>query len=333
MNIAFAGLRHSHIFALYDMVRKHPEFTICGAWEENAEARAGAAEQGMDCCYATLEELLADPAVEAVALGGCFADRGGVAIASLKAGKHVVADKPLCTTLEELDEIERLAKEKRRIVSCMFTMRFSPVINAVRGLVRSGELGEINNIYFGGQHPLQYGRRAAWYYEEGKYGGLLNDIAIHGIDVLEFAFGLHYTQVNAARCWNKYAAADPHFKDCGQFMLTAQNGAGVLGDVSYAIPDGIEFALPYYWEFMVWGTGGMAEFSLGRNANFYKKGRKEPIEVQPVEPAADYLTDFLRVVNGEADAILPMEEVLASTRATLLLQQAADRISGTSAPA
>ena len=325
MNIAFAGLRHGHIFVLHEMALRHPEYTVTGAWEADPAARAAAQEKGVDCCYATLEALLADPAVEAVALGGCFADRGGVAIAALRAGKHVIADKPLCTAPEELDEIERLAKANGKTVSCMFTMRFEPSVLAVRQLVQSGELGEINNVYFGGQHPLQYGRRPMWYFEEGKHGGVLNDIAIHGVDILEYAFGLRCAAVNAARCWNKFAEQAPWFKDSAQLMFTAQNGAGVLGDVSYAIPDGVEFALPYYWQFFVWGTGGMAEFSLGKNRPvFYKKGQKEPVELAAVQPAADYLTDFLRVVRGEENVILPMADVFAATRATLLLQKKAD---------
>ena len=325
MNIAFASLRHGHIFALYEMALKHPEYTVTGAWEEDPAARTAAQEKGVNCCYATLEELLADPAVEAVALGGCFADRGSAAIAALKAGKHVIADKPLCTSLEELDEIERLAKANGKTVSCMFTMRFEPAVLAVRQLVQRGDLGQINNVYFGGQHPLQYGRRPMWYFEEGKHGGVLNDIAIHGVDILDYAFGLRCAAVNAARCWNKFAEQAPAFKDSAQFMLSAQNGAGVLGDVSYAVPDGVEFALPYYWQFFVWGTQGMAEFSLGKNrAVFYKKGQKEPVELAPVQPACDYLTDVLRVIRGETDVILPMADVFAATRATLQLQKKAD---------
>ena len=112
MNLAFAGLRHGHIFALYTMAKEHPEFTVAGAWEEDTASREAAEKQGLCCCYKTYEELLADPSVDAVAFGGCFTDRGPLAIEALRAGKHVIADKPLCTTLAELDEIERLAKEK-----------------------------------------------------------------------------------------------------------------------------------------------------------------------------------------------------------------------------
>ena len=42
MNLAFAGLRHGHIFGLYDAAMKHPDVTIAGAWEEDEAARAEA---------------------------------------------------------------------------------------------------------------------------------------------------------------------------------------------------------------------------------------------------------------------------------------------------
>ena len=325
MKLAFAGLRHGHIYAVHKMALEQGEYTITGAFEENEEARAQAAAAGLDCRYPTYEALLSDDSVEAVALGGCFADRGWMAVEALKAGKHVLADKPLCTDLATLDEIERLAAETGKKVSCMFTMRYEPKLCAVTKLVQSGALGEVNNIYFGGQHPLQYGRRPMWYFEDGRHGGVINDIAIHGIDILSFAFGMDRFTVNAARCWNKYALEEPHFADSAQFMLTAENGAGILSDVSYAVPDGIEFGLPLYWQFMVWGTGGVLDFSLvKKDILFYGKGAKEPTVLAEIRPEADYMTDFLRLTRGEENVILPMEEVFTSTRNTLLVQKAAD---------
>jgi len=324
MNIAFAGLRHAHIFVLLDMVKKHPDCTFAGAFEENSEAREAARSAGIDKWYNSLEELLCDPSVDAVALGGCYADRGETAIAALRAKKHVIADKPLCTSLAQLDEIERLARENRRKVTVMLTMRYEERIEAIRDLVMRGELGDVNNVYFGGQHPLQYGRRPMWYFEDGRHGGTINDIAIHGIDILSFALGMKHFTVEAARCWNRFASEQPDFKDSAQFMLTAENGAGILADVSYAIPDGIEFSLPMYWEYRIWGTGGVLEFSLGRKAVFYPKGRTAPVILEDKAVECDFLTDFIRLTE-ENPVRLTMEEALASTRSTLMIQAAADK--------
>lgn len=321
MKIAFAGLRHGHIFVLYNMAKENPLYQITGAFEENNDAKAAAEAQGVRCNYLSYEELLADPQVEAVALGGCYGDRGGMAIAALKAGKHVIADKPLCTSLEELDAIEKLAKEKDLQVSCMLTMRFEKKIRGLKKLFESGALGEINNVYFGGQHPLQYGRRPMWYFEAGKHGGVLGDIAIHGIDALAYALDLHTDKILAARTWNKLAAEQPDFKESGQIMLTATNGAGILADVSYAIPDGVEFALPYYWQFYVWGTKGVIRFSLNdEKAYYYLAGEKEPKLLEEPEIEADYLTDFYNLLGGRP-AALTMAEVISATRATLTMQK------------
>lgn len=327
MKLAFAGLRHDHIFAVHKMALAQGEYTVTGAFEENADARTKAESFGLDCRYPTYEALLSDDSVEAVALGGCYADRGQMAVDALRAGKHVLADKPLCTDLATLEEIKRLAGETGKKVSCMFTMRYEPKLRAVCRLVQSGTLGEVNNIYFGGQHPLQYGRRPMWYFEAGRHGGVINDIAIHGIDILSFAFGMDSFTVNSARCWNRYALEEPDFRDSAQFMLTAAGGAGILSDVSYAIPDGIEFGLPLYWQFMVWGTGGVLDFAIGKkDMLFYGKGAKEPVVLEEIPPEADYMTDFLRLIREEEKVILPMEEVFTSTRNTLLIQKAADEL-------
>lgn len=320
MNIAFAGLRHSHIFVLYAMAEENPLYHIVGAFEADEQAREQAREHGVTCNYAGFDDLLADPAVEVVALGGCYGDRGSMAIRALQAGKHVIADKPLCTSLEELDEIERLARERKLKVSCMFTMRFEKRIAALKKLFESGVLGEINSVCFGGQHPLQYGRRPMWYFEDGKHGGVINDIAIHGIDVLSYALDLEVGEVLAARCWNKFAVREPDFRDSAQLMLAARNGAGIMADVSYAIPDGVEFDLPYYWQFYVWGTKGTIRFSLNDpKAWYYLEGGKEPVLLDEPAVETDYLTDFCALA-AERKAILPMEDVVRSTRAALTVQ-------------
>ena len=232
INIAFAGLRHGHIFALYNEALRNPSYNVLGAFEENESAREEAKVKGLVCNYATIEELLADERVDAVALGGCYGTRGEYAIKALRAGKHVIADKPLTTSLAELDIIEREAKDRGKTVSCMFTMRYDKKVNGAKRLFESGALGEIAAVSFGGQHPLQYGRRPSWYFEENMHGGVINDIAIHGIDALDYAFGIKARKINAARCWNKLAASEPNFLDCAQLMFTSENGAGVIADVS-----------------------------------------------------------------------------------------------------
>ena len=324
INIAFAGLRHAHIFSLFDEAINNKAYKVLGAFEDNEEARKEAESCGLICNYKTLDELLADEKVDVVALGGCYGMRGEFAIKALRAGKHVIADKPLTTSLVELDIIEREARLNNKKVSCMFTMRYEAKINGAKKLFESGALGEIAAISFGGQHPLQYGRRPQWYFEENMHGGVINDIAIHGIDILSYAFGVKVEKINAARCWNKLAVSEPEFLDCAQFMLTAENGAGIIADVSYAIPDGIEFRLPYYWQFYIWGTKGVLSFSHRTEGVYYLTGDLTP-HVLPEVDVGTYLDDFHRMLSGDEKVILPMKDVLTSTEKTLEIQSFADK--------
>lgn len=325
MKIAFAGLRHDHVFVLYRMAQQHPGFEFCGAWEENPEAREYAEQVGIRCTYRSLNDLLQDQQVETVVLGGCYGDRGAIAIQGLASGKHVLADKPLCTSVTELERIEKLAQSSGKFVSCMFTMRFERKIQAVRELIQSGALGVIHNVTFGGQHPLRYGRRPQWYFERGKHGGVINDIAIHGIDAINYISGITVECILAARCWNAYAVNEPTFKDCAQFMLEGSNDVGILADVSYAIPDGIEFDYPDYWHFEFWGSKGVIRFSLNEDQSFYYLAGTTEAQLLEEDATVDYLTDFLNMVNGSDDVILPMKDVFLATRQTLEIQNYADQ--------
>lgn len=322
MKIGFAGFRHDHIYSLYAQAKEHSAYEIVATYEEDAETIERALAKGVDISYTDYNAFLADSKIEVVAIGARFSDRGGMAIEALKAGKHVICDKPLCTSLDELCEIERLAKEKGLCVSCMFTMRYEPKIAGVKALIDSGRLGKIHNVYFGGQHPLMYSRRPAWYFDGTSHGGVINDIAIHGVDLLSFLCGLEIKDINAARCWNAYATEAKDFKDSAQLMLTATSGAGVIADVSYAIPDGVGFGLPFYWQTYIWGELGMISYSLNSDATFFEKGDPTGKAIEEIE-TTDYLSDFLALVNG-GSVILPMDEVFASTRATLEIQKKAD---------
>lgn len=322
--IAFAGFRHGHIFQLYNQVRKCDRVEICGSWEENDEARETAMkEHEVEFNFATFEELLNSDA-DIVAIGDYYGRRGELAIAALKAGKHVMADKPLCTSIEQLDEIERLSKEKNLKVGCMLSLRYSPYTAVAKELIDSGKLGDIHAVSFNGQHSLDYGSRPMWYFEKGKHCGVINDIAIHGIDLVEYLTGHKLKNVTGARTWNAFATEEPDFKDCAQFMIELDNGCGVMADVSYAAPGHLECGTPFYWQFLIWGSKGLIRFAEdgknGVDAYIDYADAMEFIEGKPCEN--NHITDFLDEIEGKIGLLISTKEVLKSQRDTLIIQAA-----------
>lgn len=320
MNIAFAGFRHSHILGLYKTAAENPAVNILYCYEQDAAAKAEL-QKTTDIRFNcdSYDDILQDDAVEAVAIGDYYGVRGKLIIAALKAGKHIICDKPICTDLADLETIETLAKEKNLVVCCMLDLRYMPQIEKVCALINSGEIGDIINVTFTGQHCLDYGNRPNWYFEAGKHGGTINDIAIHGLDLIRFITKKNLTKVNCAKTWNAYADKVPAFRDCGQFMAELE-GISLMADVSYAAPkfDGI---MPTYWDFYFWGRKGMLQFNLKSNCIYIYKTNEEIIECEPCCP--EYLRDFMLEIKGEK-TIMDTYDILESQRQILKIQKAAD---------
>ena len=322
LKIGIAGFRHGHIYSLYDLVQKSERVALSGAWEENEAAKKDAEENhGISFNYATYEDMLNDPTVDIIGIGNYYGARGQMVIAALKAGKHVITDKPLCTSLAEWEEIRALHEKTGLSVGIMLDLRQNKNIIAAKKIVEDGLIGDVHNVFFGGQHPLFYGTRPSWYFEDGKHGGVINDIAI---DVIPYVTGLAIKDVIGARCWNAYADKEPAFRDSAQLMLSLENGAGVLGDVSYAIPNSIGFKLPYYWQFQIWGKDGMMAFSAESDGvALYRDGETEVCRYASIDATETYLDAFLDEVEGKHSS-MPTAEMLHSAKTALLIQKAAD---------
>ncbi len=243
----------------------------------------------------------------------------------MRRGKHVIADKPLCTNLEELEQIESLAAINNLRVGCMLDMRSNRAFAGVRHLIRQGELGDIHAIALGGQHPLNIDTRPAWYFEEGKHGGTINDIFIHAADAIPWMTGLSFEAVQAARCWNALAPQYPHFEDGAQMLLSLSNGCGVMADVSYFMPSKGGYSLPYYWRTTFFGSEGIAEVSATSDLiDITRDGVVVSVEPPGSQPEG-YLAGFLGDIEGSASAdSLGMADVLRATRVALMVQKAAD---------
>lgn len=323
LKILFNGFRHGHIYGLYQKVEASDFSVIAGCIEKNEEAKLAAQTAlGAQFSDKSYDEWLSTD-IDAVAIGTAYGERGTAIIKALKAGKHVIADKPICTDLAELAEIEKLAKEKNLIIACMLDLRYLPQTRKACEILDSGLLGEVRNISFNGQHPLNYGTRPSWYFEAGMHGGTINDLSIHGVDLVRMLTHQEFTKIDAARAWNSYATKEPNFKDCALFMARLENGAGVLADVSYSAPSQA-FSLPSYWEFRVWCDKGMLQFNWATpSVTVYIEGKKDPVCYSDLAENGDYLSEFANEFQGGIRRMT--DNILASTKTALLLQKEADK--------
>lgn len=323
MKILFYGFQHGHIDGLYQLAGQAEGLEIAACLEEDSRVKELAGKRlGIRFEEDSYDHWLKED-VDLVAIGGKYGQRGAAVIKALKAGKHVISDKPLCTSLEELDEIEQIAREKGVKIGCMLDLRYMPSALRAREYLRGGGLGRVCNISFTGQHCIDYANRPSWYFEEGMHGGTVNDLAIHGIDLVRELTALEIEKVDGIRTWNSYAVKNPDFKDCAVFMARLSNGAELLADVSYSAPSQV-FSMPSYWDFKIWCERGLLTFHYtDSRVTVYEEGHAEPQILEGIQPDVDYLKDLMEEISFDRDTIT--KGVIASTRTALMVQAEADK--------
>jgi predicted dehydrogenase len=91
----------------------------------------------------SFEDLLGDSELEAIAIATPVSTHYALALAALQAGKHVFIEKPLAGSGAEARELRRVAEESSLTLMPGHTFLYSPPVNMIRDLIRSGELGDI----------------------------------------------------------------------------------------------------------------------------------------------------------------------------------------------
>ncbi len=92
-------------------------------------------------------QVLQDPEINAVVIATPVATHFDLTMMALGAGKHVLAEKPLATTVAEVEKIGDLAKQKNLVAMVGHTFLYNAAVRYVKKLIDSGELGEIRYIY------------------------------------------------------------------------------------------------------------------------------------------------------------------------------------------
>src|SRR6266550_2544431 len=117
---------------------------VVGSSRERAAARAQ--EIGLPPAYDTFRAMLDDPRVEVVHITSPNHLHHEHANAALRAGKHVVCEKPLAMTPAESADLLQVAERSGRVHATNFNIRFYPVLQHVHGLVREGALGDVRLV-------------------------------------------------------------------------------------------------------------------------------------------------------------------------------------------
>ena len=145
-------------------------------------------------------EIIRDPTIDAVDICTPNAQHYSMAKEALQAGKHVLSEKPLTTTVAEAEELVTLAAQKKLRNCVCHNLRYYPQVQQMRALRESGELGEIlvvQGTY--SQDWLLYDTDWNWRVDAKAAGAsrCMGDIGSHFFDMAEHVSGLRVTSLCA----------------------------------------------------------------------------------------------------------------------------------------
>jgi predicted dehydrogenase len=282
-------------------VAERPELELAGLCERDPErAAAFSARMPGTPVIAEFDDVLADASVDAVLIATPPRTHHALVAAALRAGKHVMVEKPLAKTSAEARDLIEIATANRLTLMPGHTFLYSPSVNKIRDLVLAGELGE---VYFVTSSRMNLGKYQS--------DGVVCDLAPHDLSILMYLLDQPVVQVSAsARSVFQDGVPEVAF-----LTLTFANGTAANVQISWLAPRKVR-------EMVIVGSQKMVQYddtaadetvrvydrgmdiktpkNFGEHQLSYRSGDIVIPRVEAAEPLSLELADFARaIVTGQ----------------------------------
>lgn len=254
LGIALLGCAHvPHAMSYARAITQSTSVRLVAAWDDTPDIAQRVADRFTVPLAASPDELLAMPGVDAVVVCSATDDHRHLVELAAMAGRHVLCEKPIATTLADGDAMIDACDRAGVQLHVAFVTRFYPLVQRVRGLVLDGAIGEVVGLVGGnrGRPPLPPAY-PAWITDPARAGGgALIDHSVHVTDVMRHVTGLEVEDVGAE--------VDTRFWDAGvddMALLSLRFAGGAVGSVdpSWSVPANNPWHYDFYLR--VLGTSG-----------------------------------------------------------------------------
>jgi 1,5-anhydro-D-fructose reductase (1,5-anhydro-D-mannitol-forming) len=274
---------------------------------------------GIPTATSRVEDLCADPQIDAVYISSTNEKHQGQALAAIAAGKHVLCEKPLAMTVAEAAEMVRAAGRARVVLATNHHLRCSGSHRTIRDLIRAGRIGRVLSLrLFHAVHlpPHLQGWRID---NPGAGGGVIPDITVHDADVARFLLGETPVSVVAQMTESGMGQG---VEDSAMSVWTMPSGAMVQSHESFTHPfagSGLEV---HGDKGSIFARGVMTQQPVGEIDLVTAAGR-EAIPFPPHNLYVQGVTDFLAAVAGQGTPAASGEDGIASLAVALAVREAA----------
>ena len=181
----------------------NPNAEVYGFYDINLARAEELAKKYGGKAYASYEELLADPEIVAVSVCAANHAHAEISIAALKAGKHVLCEKPMAVTLEECEAMVEAAKESGKYLMIGQNQRLAKAHAKAKELIEQGAIGKVLTFrtIFGHGGPETWSidpGANVWFFDKTKAAmGAMADLGIHKTDMIQYVLGTKIVKTQA----------------------------------------------------------------------------------------------------------------------------------------
>jgi predicted dehydrogenase len=318
--VGFGGMGNWH----REFAHKIEELKVTGIYDIK-ESRRNFARDNNIYVYESLEEVLEDEKVNIILVATPNDVHKEISIKALKAGKHVVCEKPAMMNSEEFEEVIEVSKEVNKLFVVHQNRRWDEDFLTIKKIYDNNMLGDIYNI-----ESRVHGSRGIpgdWRQEKEHGGGMLLDWGVHILDQM-----LCMVQEKVKKVYCKFTHVTNELVDDGfKIVLTFQSGKTALLEVGTSN----FISLPRWYVLGLNGSAVIEDWSLkGKIVRVKNWEDKDAVPIRaasgltktmaprldntifeeelPIQKSdlSEYYKNVLAVIEGKAEIIVKNEEVL-----------------------
>jgi predicted dehydrogenase len=276
---------------LADAIKRSGKLSIAACYSRSDEKRKAFATKYGCRAAASYEAILGDSSIEAIINTTPNNVHLQTTRAAARARKHVFLDKPIANTVADGRAITAECRKAGVVLAIGYQRRRESQFRWIRERIDAGAFGRLVNAEANisrdrlGQIDLRSWRYTA----DGMPGGVMLQIGIHYIDVLEYLIG----PVKAVSGMLAQLVLPGDNPDVASLVMEHENGALSTVNASYA-------SASEYYAMNLYGKEASAYYDLHQGLRYLKRGaeRSELVAVPKVDALADELEEFARAVRG-----------------------------------
>jgi predicted dehydrogenase len=277
---------------LADAIQRSGKLKIVSCFTRSAEKRAAFAKKYGCVAVPSYEAILADRSIEAIVNTTPNNVHLETTRQAAEAGKHVFLDKPIANTVAEGRAITEICRKAGVVLAIGYQRRRESQFRWIKAKIDAGEFGRLVNAEANisrdrlGKIDLNSWRYTA----DGMPGGVMLQIGVHYVDVLEYLIG-PVKAVSGALAQLVLPGDNP---DVASLILEHESGALSTVNASYA-------SASEHYVMNVYGKEASAYYNLHEGLKFLKRGseRAEPVPFAKNDTFADELEEFAAAARGQ----------------------------------